>query len=167
MKRYFLLTAMLGFSLCFSQRNELKINTITIFNGRSDLSYERKLGNHFSLGMIAGVGFAERDYVKRNFLLKPYGRFFVSSKNDFRGFFIQGALLYYSNKNLPIPPETNTFQEIGTFNYFGPTVGLGYKWMILKKFPLEIYAETGPAIINNDSWLPLVGELGISLGYRF
>lgn len=168
MKRYFLLAVLLSLSLCFAQRNELKINTITIFNGRLDISYERKLNNHFSIGINTGVGFAERDYEKRKLLLKPFGRYFVNNKNDFKGFFLQTSLLYYAIENLPVPPEENFSHQIGTYHYFGPTIGIGYKFLVHQKIPLETYIDAGPDLLGNNSWLPsFVGEAGVSIGYRF
>lgn len=149
------------------KKNELKINTGTLFNGRLDISYETKLGSHYSAGINTGVGFAERDYQKRKFLFKPFGRYFVNRKNDFRGFFVQASLLFYTTENLPVPSTESFTHSVGTYDYFGPTIGIGCKWVIAKKIPLEIYADIGPDLINKDKLLPFIGEAGISLGYRF
>lgn len=151
------------------QLNEIKLNLgTTIFGLFPEVSYERILGEDFSLGASAGINLNSDDY-PLDFAFTPYARWFFGGNSTNlqkygAGFFIEANGSVFSTETSEIRYDGNSINSSSN-NEFGAGLGLalGWKYLSQNNWVGEIYLGGGRDFIN-DSAYP---RMGISIGKRF
>lgn len=138
-------------SITFAQeKHEVKLNALTLIAGSGiDVSYEYLINKESSVGISTAFS-----TVNDNYYVLPYYRFYFS-KNYAKGFFVEGfGALYKEN-------ETN----------FALGISVGGKFTTQKGLVAELFLGIGRRINkpknNYIIDVPIIGRIGISLGYRF
>ena len=162
MKKIYLLLLLSFSSLVFSQNNEVKFNLAKLL----DLSYERKLSHHFSAGMHLGTGIVTQQDVRNRLFLKSFGRYYFLNNQDFSKLYTQFSMVYFHDEYFP-SKDPNISHSVGLYDELGITGGIGYKFLIIKKFTIDIYADLGIELLHPKALLPLVADGGLNFGYRF
>ncbi len=146
--------------------NEVKLNLgTTIFGLFPEVSYERILGEDFSLGASAGISLGD-DYMQ-DFAITPYARWFFggSSQNLQKygaGFFIEANGSVFSQENEYFDDiYYNAYTKNETGAGFG--IALGWKYLSRNNWVGEIYMGGGRDFVN-DSGYP---RMGLTIGKRF
>lgn len=106
-----------------ANKNEVIINTLYLFGGYAELSYERALSNKSALGISIGgmLGSPKPNYatdiLTSKFALTPYYRYYFGRKPS-AGFFVEGNSIIASRESY-----TKERNEWG----FGIGIGIGAK----------------------------------------
>lgn len=152
-----------------AKRNELNVNTVYLFGGYPELSYERIIGKRFALGISIGyrIDLKKRNYVDDlitfDYAILPYYRFYFGKKRA-TGFFLEGNSIVFSRTS-----GANEEREIGA----GLGIGLGLKFRIGKNWSLGIVAGGGYNLLqepcNNDIFCfpDMYPRLGLTIGKSF
>ena len=151
------------------QLNEVKINLgTTILALHPEITYERIIGEDFSLGASAGISLNSYDY-PLGFALTPFARWFfggssVNLQKYGAGFFIElnGSLFQDNNDEYNFE---NGYNVYSSSNDIGAGLGLavGWKYLSRNNWVGEFYLGGGRDFVN-DSGYP---RMGISIGKRF
>ena len=134
--------------------NEVKLNlSTTIWGLFPEVSYERILGEDFSLGASAGINLNSDNY-PLNFAFTPYARwFFGGSSTNLQkygaGFFIEANGSLFSNDE----------SDFGA----GLGLALGWKYLSRNNWVGELYLGGGRDFANDGAY----PRMGISIGKRF
>lgn len=143
-------------------KNEITLNAVYPFFGASELSYERHLLKHSSVGLSTTFGFSDLDL---SFGFTPYYRYYLGKKPN-AGFFLEAnsALVWDKPHNV----YDANYNLVGKEKNFGIGVGaaVGYKLMLKNNFLIEAYGGAGKFLNNkiSDGAYP---RFGISVGKRF
>lgn len=159
--------ALILFLVCSSaiiaQKNEVKSNLLKF----PELSYERKLAHHFSTGIHAATGISKRsDDTQNRIFLKAFGRYYVQENQDFNKFFLQLSFLYNRDEFFP-SSDPNVRHRVGMYDEAGVLAGLGYKFIIKKRFSIDVYGDVGAEFLHPEAMIPVIIDAGLSVGYRF
>ncbi len=154
-------------------KNEIKLNALSLVLGAFDVTYERILNEESALGMNVFIPFDDDISTDINFYVSPYYRLYFGKKSA-SGFFVEGFGLL-SSVNV-----SEDFISIGQFDdpiittaedsgvEFAIGVGLGGKWLTKSGFIAELNLGVGRNFVRlSDSDNTIVGKVGVSLGYRF
>lgn len=144
-----------------AQKNEVKFNALKI----ADVSYERKLTDHFSAGIHLGTGLIKHDKYQNKLFFKSYGRYYALKNQDFNKFFIQLSYAYNSDHYFAYQDAAGTYPA-RTHNEYSIMGGVGYKFLFYKRFTLDLYVDVGPELSNPNALLAIFGDAGLNLGYR-
>lgn len=154
-------------------RNEIKLNALSLVLGAFDVTYERILNEESALGMNVFIPFDDDISTDINFYASPYYRLYFGQKSA-SGFFVEGFGLLSSvnvSENFISmgqfgDPVITTAEDSGV--EFAIGVGLGGKWLTKSGFIAELNVGVGRNFVSvSDSDNTIVGKVGISLGYRF
>ena len=162
MKKYILLWVLIS-SFSFAQTNEITISELI------NLGYEKKVSTKNSLGIKLGTGLIKNKKFEdiTRFHSKVFWKYFFLKKQDFNKLYGEISFVYNTIENFPFPPESNQSHKVGQYNEGGPALGLGYKFLIKKKIVLDIDFGLGLDVIQPNKILPIFGDGGIAIGYRF
>lgn len=136
------------------QLNEVKFNLGTAILGLfPEISYERIIGEDFSLGTSAGINMNSNDY-PLNFAFIPYARWFfggnsINLQKYGAGFFIEANGSLFSN-------DTSDFGA-------GLGLALGWKYLSRNNWVGELYLGGGRDFANDGAY----PHMGLSIGRRF
>ncbi len=120
-------------------KNEIKLNTIYLFGGYPEVSYERLLGNGSAVGVSVGVRLNPAkwnyvdDFLSYEYALLPYYRFYFGKKRA-AGFFLEGNSIIFSRAS-----KIDDQKELG----MGLGIGLGAKFLIKNNWSLGLVAGGG------------------------
>lgn len=140
------------------KRNEVKLNALGLVFGGFELTYERLLNKRSSLGLSYTTPFQENDL---NFAGTLYYRCHFGKKPA-QGFFLDAFAMYYGYDK-----ESNGLIRKKTDTAIG--IGLGSKWVISKKIPVEFFCRFGKNMGGSvhNTGPTFVFITGVNVGYRF
>jgi hypothetical protein len=134
------------------KRHSLSLDVITeLFFPAINPRYEYKLNKHSSIGADLNININADKGSKNSedFSFSPYYRQYFFSKEDYdaKGFYGEGFLKFYSDKD-----------------YFETAVGLGmgWKWVSNSSFFIDVNGGLGPNIYQG-----FTGKFGVNLGWQF
>ena len=160
--KYLLAVLMIAPLYCVAQKNEVKLNALKIV----DVSYERKLTDHISAGLHLGTGLFKHDTHQNKFFVKAYGRYYPVKNQDFHKFFIQLSYAYNSDHYFAYQDAGGSYPA-RTYNENALMGGVGYKFLFIKRFTLDMYIDVGPELSHPNAMLTIFADAGLNLGYRF
>ncbi len=144
-----------------TDRNEIKLNTLSLILGRFSVSYEYLLNKKSSIGSSIIYSF------DNDFYISPYYRFFFG-KEYASGFFLEGFGMFSSIEEAFFN-QTNLTNDTKNVNNFGLGAGLGSKWFSNNGIIAEINLGLGLNLFDtsNRYHSEVIGKAGITFGYRF
>ena len=160
-------------NVSIEDKNEIKLNALSLVLGAFDVTYERILNEESALGMNVFIPFDDDISTDINFYVSPYYRLYFGKKSA-SGFFVEGfGLLSSVNVSEDFifidqfdDPVFTSSEDSGL--EFALGVGLGGKWLTKSGFIAELNLGIGRNFIKvSDTDDSIVGKVGISLGYRF
>lgn len=136
-------------------KNEIKVNIVYPFWGMGEISYERSLGSHSSVGISAFMDFKES---KNSFFISPYYRYYFGGMS--KGFYLEGQTIFAksSDKNL-FSAESENGKMI-----FGIGAGGGYKFVMKNNWFFDANITAGSLFSKENQ---LYFRPGLSFGKRF
>lgn len=193
MRFYLPLLILLGYgSFTFSQeedrnityKNQVTVNVAYLALGSPNLTYERTLGKHFTIG-LSGVNYGKGhkklhletqgiDYVT-NYEINPFVRWYINGTQHKSHFLELFASLNEGEEENRIVRITNDkgygvyIRGTETFSRFGMGIGYGYRLLLADK-RLVLEAQIGLRTnFEFDYFFFDAGivRTGIGLGYRF
>ena len=137
-------------------KNEIKVNVIYPFWGMAEISYERSLNAHSSVGMSV---FTDFNSFKDSWFVSPYYRYYFGKKPS-SGLYLEGQTVFAksSDKNL-FSAESSDGKML-----FGVGLGAGYKLVLPKGWLFDANVSAG-TFVNKGAggyFRP-----GLSFGKRF
>lgn len=165
-------------------KNQISTNVVLLATLSPNLTYERTLGNHFSIG-LAGSSYGkphkqlnlEYDGYRNstNHEINPFGRWYINgtqSKSHFLELFGSVNEVVEGGKRIRITNEAGygvyVFGDEKMTNY-GLGVGYGYRFLLLEN-KLVLEAQFGLRTNFEVGFLfyePSIVRTGIRVGYRF
>lgn len=137
-------------------RNEIKVNIPQSIYGVPELSYERILTKHSSVGL--SVAYSVTKKTREQYFLLPHYRFYFGEQPA-SGFFIELGAMFWQTKNTWFSSKKKGF---------GGEMALGLKVRKIPNFPIELVVGFGRSYINNDIlWERFIPRLGLSIGRQF
>lgn len=138
-------------------KNEIKINVLYPFWGMAEISYERSLSDHSSVGLSAFANFNTSG--KTAYFASPYYRYYFGKKPS-SGLYVEGQTI------LATSGDANLFSAESRNGkmLFGAGLGAGYKWVLPKGWLLDA-TVSGGTFLNKGAggyFRP-----GFSFGKRF
>ena len=165
-----------------AKKNEFRFDVLSVVtSGKFGVSYERFLGNDFSVGLNATFSNSSKtksdfNESSRNNLPKyefnPYVRYALS-KSKTRFYF---AEIFASTnggdfKEIVLKTDANNNNyyttEVSKYSDFGLGGGLGYKMYLKEAWVIEFMAGFGSNLSNRDKSPDVIARVGLNLGYRF
>jgi hypothetical protein len=154
-----------------TEKNVLKINTLSLFLGTGSIFYERKLTDLTSAQL--GVGYLSLKNSGTKFsglILTPEVRIYPK-KNAIDGFYI-GPYLRYNNFSL----EANS--DKGTLTVMGGGLVFGRQWITNSGFTMDLFfgghygsskvkVTSGSNTFNTDIFSGFRTRVGFALGFAF
>ena len=136
-------------------KNEIKVNIIYPISGIGEISYERSLSKHSSVGISAYMDFKES---KKSFFILPYYRYYFGETG--KGFYLEGqTIIGKSNDRDMLSPESANGKLL-----FGVGGGGGYKFVMKNNWFFDANITTGSFLNENKA---LYFKPGLSFGKRF
>lgn len=176
MKTFLSLFFVLSFIFCFEDRlsgqsrtssqmnsnleysNELRLNVFYALNGIIEVYYEYNIyDKNLSIGSSLGRAFS--GFYDINFLASPYCKVYFSNKKSCQGFFLDPHLYIIHETGYSWPVDTNIGIGVGT--------NIGGKFIIKRRYILELSAGGGRFINEYRKAQLLYPRFSINLGYRF
>lgn len=165
-----------------SKKNEFRFDVLSmIAYGKTSVSYERFVGNSFSLGINAN--FSNNSKIEdefnngfRNNIPKyefnPFVRYALSkskSRYYFAELFASSNGGDYKEIVRAIDGNGNGYYTIEKTKYtdFGLGGSLGYKMYFKEAWALEFIVGFGSNLMNKEKSPDVISRVGINLGYRF
>jgi hypothetical protein len=157
-----------------TDKNVLKINTLSLFLGTGSIFYERKFTDNSS-GMM-GLGYLSFKFGDTKFsglILTPEYRIYVK-KDAIDGFYV-APYLRYQNYSLTVTSASAK----GALNVFGGGAALGKQWITNGGFVMDLFfgAHYGSASLSVDTgtadsfdtknFSGLKTRVGFALGFSF
>jgi hypothetical protein len=169
-------------SILSDKKNEFRVDVLSaILSSKLSVSYERFLGNDFSIGINAN--YSDSDKLTKDFengytnnLVKyeinPYVRYALSKgKTSYYfaeiftsyngGDFKEIVRLTDTNENAYYTTKTSNYTDIGAGG------SLGFKTYFKECIALELLVGFGYNLTNPDKSPDKISRVGINLGYRF
>lgn len=155
-----------------TEKNVLKVNTLSLFLGTGSLFYERGFTDMIS-GQL-GVGYLHYSASSTSFgglFLTPEVRFYLKN-NAIDGFYLGPYLRY---QNLSLKNDTDK----GTLSSMGGGLSLGRQWITKSGFTMDLFfgghygstkvsAESGgEGVFNVNAFKGFKPRLGFALGFAF
>lgn len=143
----------------YFSKNEIKINVIYPFWGMGELTYERSLSNHSSVGASLFLDFKNS---KDSFYFSPYYRYYFG-KESCQGYYLEGQTIFAQSG------DNNLFSVESKNNkmLFGIGLGTGYKFVFKKDWLLDANVAYGKFINASKESGSDYFRAGISFGKRF
>ncbi len=186
MKKYLLIfflstTFLHAQDLAVIKKSEVRIDVLALITySKFNVSYERYLGKHFSLGLSTSYSNSNKtnedfDAGYRNTIPKyevnPFLRYNFS--NNLSRFYFAEIFMSANGgdfkETVRIDDGTYTYFENQKSTYFDFAMGgsLGYKMYFKKKFAVEFLVGFGKNLINTDKSPDVMSRVGLNFGYRF
>lgn len=177
MKRIVCIVFMLVSTLAFAQetentsgknRSEIKLNALSLALGAIDFEFERTINRKSSIGFsfLSNLRGSD-DYVGLNnqnsisgFYRYYFGRKYAS------GIFVEGFGMYNTVENF-VGLAFNQKRGYETVHDFGLGLGIGYKWVSRKGLVIQSNFALGKNLLNANAGEPVIGKIGVSIGWRF
>ena len=136
-------------------KNEIKVNIIYPIWGMGEISYERSLSKHSSVGISAFMDFKE---AKNSFFVTPHYRYYFAETG--KGFYLEGqSIIGKSNDKNLFSAESANGKMI-----FGIGGGGGYKLVMKNNWFFDANVTVGSFLNENKD---LYFKPGLSFGKRF
>lgn len=164
------------------KKNEVRVDALSLIAfSRLNLTYERFLGNRFSIGLTGSYSNSKKinddfDQGNRNTMPKyeliPFVRYNLS----------QGAASYYfaeifADANGGDFRETILLTDASNNNYYtirkssysdvALGAGVGYKFYIKDQFGVEFLVGFGANLLNKEKSPDIMSRVGLGVSYRF
>lgn len=136
-------------------KNEIKVNIVYPFWGMGEISYERSLSTHSSIGISAFMDFKE---AKKSYFISPYYRYYFGEAS--KGFYLEGQTIFAksNDKNLFSAESANGKM------LFGIGAGGGYKFVMKNNWFFDANVTAG-SFLNKDK--DVYFKPSLSFGKRF
>jgi len=157
-----------------TEKNVLKINTLSLIFGTGSLFYERKISELTSVQLGIGyMGYKVSDAKFSGLILTPEFRIYPR-KNAIDGFYIAPYLRYF---NFTIKSGTNN--DIGSLTVMGGGLLFGRQWITNSGFTMDLFlgGHYGSASVKTNSgsteWVDsnffsgFKTRVGFALGFAF
>ena len=157
-----------------TEKNVLKVNTLSLFLGTGSIFYERKFSDLTSGQMgVAYMGFKISDTRFTGLILTPEIRFYPK-KNAISGFYIATYLRYQS-----FTVKSTTDDSKGSLTSMGGGLLFGREWITKSGFTMDLFfgghygsakvkVNTGSAdSIDSDPFSGFRPRIGFALGFAF
>lgn len=140
-------------------KNEIKLNVIYPFWGMGEISYERNLTEHSSIGTSAFLDFKN---ARKSFFISPYYRYYLGTKPN-AGFYLEGQTIFAKSD------AANLFSVESEKNktLFGIGFGTGYKLVFKNNWLLDANVAYGTFINASKNNSSDYFRAGLSLGKKF
>lgn len=164
-----------------ARRNEARVDLVSLIGlSKYNLSYERFLGERFSLGLTVNYANSKKinddfDEGNRNTMPKyeiiPHVRYrFSQSKSSY--YFGEIFVAANGGDFREIVRQTNganAYYAIEKSDYFDMAVGgsAGYKMYIKERLAIELLVGFGVNTIDTDKSPDVFSRVGLGVGYRF
>jgi hypothetical protein len=148
--------------------NEIKINSLYLLVEVFEISYERNITNHSSLGVSLFIPF--KDDIDYNYMVNPHFKVFFGKKPA-QGFFVEAnaafaSLNKYKYEGNLLSSYSYSYDRVKTSEFtFGMGIAVGCKFVLNDSFVLDVYGGLGRFF--NSEIIEAYPRFGISLGYRF
>ncbi|MGH2664851.1 DUF3575 domain-containing protein [Flavobacterium sp.] len=154
----------------YQKNNEIKLNAFAPLLGSFQVSYERHLNHHSSLGLsIYKVFDNTTNEIDLNYSISPYYRRYFGKKHA-AGWFVEGFGMLTSIDGKKIYPseDHSIYTENPDVIDFALGAGGGWKWVSKSGFLFEANVGYGGLLFNaNKTDHNIVAKFGLSAGYRF